>query len=74
MAHAPACLEHRSEEATIGGEVLHDATIERELEERVRLVTAAEDLTEPLDARDYLMLLLVTLALPLAMLFVGWWL
>ncbi len=54
--------------------MLHDATIERELEERVRLVTAAEDLTEPLDARDYLMLLLVTLALPLAMLFVGWWL
>lgn len=44
-----------------------------ELEERLRLVGESDSLTEPLDRRDYMMLLLVTVALPVALLLAGWW-
>ncbi len=56
------------------GELRYDPGLEAELEERIRLVAEAEDLTEPLDRRDYLMLLLVTVAVPTVLLLLGWWL
>jgi len=55
------------------GDLRYDPRLEAELEKRIGLVAEADHLTEPLDRRDYLKLLIVTVALPVVMLLAGWW-